>query len=75
MVSFSRDVKLLEFLREEDAQASGEYIMLAGGIIVVAVVIYALYYSMVKSSARSINTSAENVTSRIETLVRNVSLG
>lgn len=66
---------MLGFFREEEAQVSAEYIMLAGGVIVVAVVVYAVYYSMVKTTGKSINTSAENVTSKMETLVSNASLG
>ncbi len=43
------------FLREEKAQGAIEYILLAGGIIVAAVVIFAIYSSMTKSAATALN--------------------
>ena len=42
-------------LHEEKAQGAIEYILLAGGIIVAAVVIFAIYSSMTKSAATSLN--------------------
>lgn len=49
-------------LHEEKGQGAIEYILLAGGIIVAAVVIFAIYSSMTKSAAISLNqTTAESV--------------
>jgi uncharacterized protein (UPF0333 family) len=47
-----------KFLKEEKAQGAIEYILLAGGIIVAAVVIFAIYSSMTKSAATKLNESA-----------------
>ncbi len=44
-----------KFLKEEKAQGAIEYILLAGGIIVAAVVIFAIYSSMTKSAATALN--------------------
>lgn len=48
---------LKKFLKEEKAQGAIEYILLAGGIIVAAVVIFAIYSSMTSSAAEKLNTS------------------
>ncbi len=61
------------FLREEKAQGAIEYILLAGGIIVAAVVIFAIYSSMTKSAAVKMNESTgaatEVMTEAINTAV------
>jgi len=44
-----------KFLREEKAQGAIEYILLAGGIIVAAVVIFAIYSSMTRSAGEQLN--------------------
>ncbi len=46
-----------KFLKEEKAQGAIEYILLAGGIIVAAVVIFAIYSSMTKSAGEQLNAS------------------
>ncbi|MEE9564762.1 MAG: hypothetical protein V3V63_03535 [Candidatus Hydrothermarchaeaceae archaeon] len=46
-----------KFLKEEKAQGAIEYILLAGGIIVAAVVIFAIYSSMTKSAGEQLNES------------------
>ena len=46
-----------KFLREEKAQGAIEYILLAGGIIVAAVVVFAIYGSMTENTARTLNKS------------------
>lgn len=61
------------FLQEEGGQASSEYVILAGGIMVAAVLIYAVYYGMVKSSGQSLNASASNATEKMGTLIENAS--
>jgi uncharacterized protein (UPF0333 family) len=66
-------VKKRGFLREEDGQASSEYVILAGGIIVVAVLIYVAYYGMVKSSGQSLNASAASATETMGNLIENAS--
>jgi Flp pilus assembly pilin Flp len=47
----------MRFLKEEKGQGAIEYILLAGGIIVAAVVIFAIYSSMVSSAGASLNQS------------------
>ena len=56
---------LERLFREEKAQGAIEYILLAGGIIVAAVVIFAIYSSMTKSAATSMNQTTANVTAQI----------
>ncbi len=47
----------MKFLKEEKGQGAIEYILLAGGIIVAAVVIFAIYSSMVSSAGTALNES------------------
>ena len=47
----------MRFLKEEKGQGAIEYILLAGGIIVAAVVIFAIYSSMVSSAGTALNES------------------
>ena len=54
-------------LREEKAQGAIEYILLAGGIIVAAVVIFAIYSSMTKSAATSLNQTTGESVAKIRT--------
>ncbi|MFH1773866.1 MAG: hypothetical protein ABH874_02770 [Methanobacteriota archaeon] len=49
---------LKKFLKEEEAQGAIEYILLAGGIIVAAAVIFAIYSRI----TRSAGTALENAT-------------
>lgn len=53
------------FLKEEKAQGAIEYILLAGGIIVAAVVIFAIYSSMTKSAGEQLNESATRATANM----------
>lgn len=46
---------LKKFLKEEKAQGAIEYILLAGGIIIAAVVIFAVYTRMTKQAAETAN--------------------
>lgn len=71
MINFPWIVK--SFLREDEGQASGEYVILIGGIIVAAILIYVAYYGIVKSSGQSINTSAANATEKMGGLIENAS--
>lgn len=54
-----------KFLKEEKAQGAIEYILLAGGIIVAAVVIFAIYSSMTKSAAEQLNESTQRATAQM----------
>jgi Flp pilus assembly pilin Flp len=55
----------MRFLKEEKAQGAIEYILLAGGIIVAAVVIFAIYSSMVSSAATSLNETTQTQVERM----------
>jgi Flp pilus assembly pilin Flp len=57
---------LKRFLKEEKAQGAIEYILLAGGIIVAAVVIFAIYSSMTRTAGERLNVSAQNATATME---------
>lgn len=60
-----------KFLKEEKAQGAIEYILLAGGIIVAAVVIFAIYSSMTKSSMEQLNTSTAAATAEMNRTLTN----
>ncbi|MEE8401412.1 MAG: hypothetical protein V3R86_04605 [Candidatus Hydrothermarchaeaceae archaeon] len=65
---------LKKFLKEEKAQGAIEYILLAGGIIVAAVVIFAIYSSMTKSAATKLNTSVGAATDVMAEKIANETL-
>jgi Flp pilus assembly pilin Flp len=54
---------LKKFLKEEKGQGAIEYILLAGGIIVAAVVIFAIYSKMTGSAANKLNETTDAATS------------
>ncbi len=54
---------LKRFLKEEKGQGAIEYILLAGGIIVAAVVIFAIYSKMTSSAAERLNKTTGAATS------------
>ncbi|MFQ5800239.1 MAG: Flp family type IVb pilin [Candidatus Hydrothermarchaeales archaeon] len=54
---------LKSFLKEEKGQGAIEYILLAGGIIVAAVVIFAIYSKMTSSAAERLNETTQAATS------------
>ena len=58
------------FLKEEKAQGAIEYILLAGGIIVAAVVIFAIYSQMTSSSAEKLNATTQNASSKMSSLMQ-----
>lgn len=62
---------LKKFLRDEKAQGAIEYILLAGGIIVAAVVIFAIYSSLTKSAATKLNESASLATNKMQEAINN----
>jgi len=49
------------FLKEERGQGAIEYILLAGGVIVAAVVIFSIYTGMTTDTITSLNDSVTNV--------------
>ncbi len=59
------------FLKEEEAQGAIEYILLAGGIIVAAVVIFAIYSRMTRSAAEKLNATTENATDIMSNVITN----
>ena len=54
---------LKKFINEESGQGAIEYILLAGGIIVAAVVIFAIYCKMTASAANKLNETTGAATS------------
>ncbi len=62
---------LKKFLKEERAQGAIEYILLAGGIIVAAVVIFAIYSRMTRSAAESLNASVSSATGEMSNIITN----
>lgn len=61
------------FLKEEKAQGAIEYILLAGGIIVAAVVIFAIYSQMTRSAGEKLNASVGAATDKMnETIMAEV---
>ncbi len=54
---------LKRFLKEEKGQGAIEYILLAGGIIVAAVVIFAIYSKMTSTAANRLNETTDAATS------------
>jgi uncharacterized protein (UPF0333 family) len=51
------------FITEEKGQGAIEYILLAGGIIVAAVMIFAIYSRMTSTAANSLNETTGAATS------------
>jgi Flp pilus assembly pilin Flp len=64
---------LKKFLKDEKAQGAIEYILLAGGIIVAAVVIFAIYSSLTKSAATKLNESANLAATKMQEAINNAS--
>jgi len=58
-----------KFVREEKAQGAIEYILLAGGIIVAAIVIFAIYSSMTRSAATQLNESVGTKVNEMQTAI------
>jgi len=59
------------FLKEEKGQGAIEYILLAGGIIVAAVVIFAIYSRMTRSMGEAANQSATQASEGVSSGVNN----
>ncbi len=65
----------MRFLKEEKAQGAIEYILLAGGIIVAAVVIFAIYSSMVSSAGEALNESVSAKVGEMSGVINNTAIG
>jgi len=63
--------KIKKFLKEEQAQGAIEYILLAGGIIVAAVVIFAVYKRMTQSAANKLEASTAVATNTMANIIQN----
>ncbi|MEE8167999.1 MAG: hypothetical protein V3T58_03895 [Candidatus Hydrothermarchaeales archaeon] len=62
---------LKRFLKEEEAQGAIEYILLAGGIIVAAVVIFAIYSRMTRTAGERLEASTGNATTEMQSIITN----
>ncbi|MEE9594017.1 MAG: hypothetical protein V3V92_01315 [Candidatus Hydrothermarchaeales archaeon] len=60
----------MKFLKDERAQGAIEYILLAGGIIVAAVVIFALYTKMTRQAGEAMNASVQEATRGINATIQ-----
>ena len=61
--------KLREFLKEEQGQATIEYIILAGGVVIAAVVIAGFYSSMAVKGMNRVNTTFDAATAKQNELI------
>ncbi len=62
------------FLKEEKGQGAIEYILLAGGIIVAAVVIFAIYTRMTKSAGNKLEKATGSATSGMQSQIEGAGL-
>jgi Flp pilus assembly pilin Flp len=58
-----------EFLNDEKGQGAIEYILLAGGVIVAALVIFTLYGKLTKSSGEKFNETTDAATSAMSSKI------
>lgn len=58
-----------EFISEEEGQGTLEYILLIGGMVIAAVLIYFIYQKMGKSSFGNINESTAAATSAMSSKI------
>jgi Flp pilus assembly pilin Flp len=61
--------KLKDFYKNEAGQGAIEYILLAGGIIVAAVVIFAIYSKMTSTAADRLNETTDAATSTMSSKI------
>lgn len=54
------------FLREEEGQGAIEYIILAGGIIVSAIIIFSIYNRMSKSAGNTLEKGTGTATTTMQ---------
>ncbi len=62
---------LAKFIRDDRAQGAIEYILLAGGIIIAAIVIFVIYSSLTKSAAGKLNQSVESAAQKMQEAITN----
>lgn len=60
-----------KFIRDDRAQGAIEYILLAGGIIIAAIVIFVIYSSLTKSAAGKLNQSVESAAKKMQEAITN----
>ena len=60
-----------KLLKEEKAQGAIEYILLAGGVIVAAVVVFAVYKRMAESVGNELENTANQATGTMKNIVEN----
>lgn len=63
------------FCEDEKSQGAIEYILLAGGMIVGAIIVYSIYVRMGRSTAEALNKSVTNASSTMEEEVMNEMAG
>lgn len=61
---------IMKFLKDERAQGAIEYILLAGGIIVAAVVIFALYTKMTRQAGEAMNATVQEATGTLNASIQ-----
>ena len=64
--------RIKKFIKESRAQGALEYIMLIGGIIAVAVIVFTIYSRSVKTSAAKAEETAANVSAEVAETTKNV---
>ena len=62
---------MFKFLKEEDAQGAIEYILLAGGIVVAAVVIFAIYRSITQTAGERLENATGTATEKMREAIIN----
>lgn len=56
---------------DEREQGAIEYILLAGGIVVAAVIVYGIYMRMTRSTVEVLNRSVDNASATVENKFKN----
>ncbi len=64
--------RIKKFIKESRAQGALEYIMLIGGIIAVAVIVFTIYSRSVKKSAAKAEETAEAVAGNVSNVTEYV---
>jgi Flp pilus assembly pilin Flp len=66
------EVRILKkFLKEEESQGAIEYILLAGGIIVAAAVIFAIYSRITRTAGTALENATGEVTEAMRQAITN----
>jgi len=58
-----------KFLNEEKGQGAIEYILLAGGMIVAAIVVFTIYSRMTKSAGEKLESSTGQATGEMNNII------